>query len=62
MLETEIDGYGLDAGVRLAESALCVLDAPAIPELVRSCLEFLAKKANEMIGADGNLGSNCIKG
>ena len=54
VLESKVDGNLLDADFGLPQAALSVLNAEAVPELVRRGLEILSKKPDQMVRADVN--------
>ena len=54
MFEAEVDRDLLDADVGLAQATLGVFDTEAVPELMRSGLEILSEKPDQMVRTDMN--------
>ena len=55
VFEAKIDGYFLNADVRLTKTTAGVLDAQPIPELIGRDLQVFAKQSGQMIRADVDL-------
>jgi hypothetical protein len=55
VFKAKIDGYLLDADVRLTQTTAGMLDAESIPELIGRDVKFFAKQSGQMIGTDMDL-------